>query len=153
MVDVEDELAALAGAGAVAVVTAMSTELWQSVRGRVADLFRRSGRRRREVATRLDSHAALVESADAPDAVRRALTATWAAELESLLRENPAHRDPLARLVEEVRSALLPTTAPTTHLTQTNTARDSSVLFAVQSGTQPVHMTPSAAPHDPAPGT
>lgn len=149
----EDELAALAGAGAVAVVTAMSTELWQSVRGRVADLFRRSGRRRREVATRLDSHAALVESADAPDAVRRALTATWAAELESLLRENPAHRDPLARLVEEVRSALLPTTAPTTHLTQTNTARDSSVLFAVQSGTQPVHMTPSAAPHDPAPGT
>lgn len=150
----EDELAALAGAGAVAVVTAMSTELWQSVRGGVADLFRRSGRRRRrEVATRLDGHAALVESADAPDAARRGLTATWAAELESLLREDPTRRDPLARLIEEVRRALPPTAAPAAHLTQTNTARDSAILFAVQSGTQPVHMTPPHAPHDPTPGT
>ncbi|MEU6080176.1 hypothetical protein [Streptomyces sp. NPDC047108] len=148
----EDELAALAGAGAAALVTAMTTELWQTTRNGIAGLFPRAGRRRREVATRLDSHAALVEGATAPDDVRRALLGSWAVELEDLLRREPACREPLARLVGEVlgevRGALPDDRRETVHvhLEQANTARDSGTVFAVQGGDQPVHRSGHGGP-------
>ncbi|WP_405873890.1 MULTISPECIES: hypothetical protein [unclassified Streptomyces] len=137
----EDELAALAGAGATALVAAMTTELWQTMRDGVADLFRRSGRRRREITTRLDSHAALVEGAAAPDVVRRALLGSWEVELEALLRREPSCREPLARLVEEVRRTMPDDRREVVHahLEQTNTAHGSGPVFAVQGGDQTVH--------------
>ncbi|MFJ3698680.1 hypothetical protein ACIPW9_31950 [Streptomyces sp. NPDC090052] len=138
---VEDELATLAAAGATTLVTAMTTDLWQTVRDGVADLFHRSGRRRREIATRLDSHAALVEGAAAPDVARQALLGSWEMELQALLRSEPSCREPLARLVEAVRRTMPDNhrEAAHAHLEQTNTAHGSGTVFAVQGGDQPVH--------------
>ncbi|WP_371536053.1 hypothetical protein OG210_11085 [Streptomyces sp. NBC_00466] len=137
----EDELVTLAAAGATTLVTAMTTDLWQTVRDGVADLFRRSGRRRREIATRLDSHAALVEGAATPDVARQALLRSWEMELEALLRREPSCREPLARLVEEARRAMPDDRREVihTHLEQNNTAHGSGTVFAVQGGDQPVH--------------
>ncbi|MFE2373962.1 hypothetical protein [Streptomyces sp. NPDC059398] len=137
----EDELATLAAAGAATLVTAMTTDLWQTVRDGFTDLFRRSGRRRREITARLDSHAALIEGAAARDAARQAVLGSWARELDALLRSEPSCREPLARLVDEVRRTLPDGHRETAHahLEQTNTAHGSGTVFAVQGGDQPVH--------------
>ncbi|WP_062205491.1 hypothetical protein [Streptomyces sp. NBRC 109706] len=142
----EDELEALAGAGAAALVAAMATELWQSARGGVLALFGRAGRRRRaEVADRLDDHAALVAAAAAPDDTRRALAGSWARELEALLGREAACREPLARLVENLRGALPERGgAVSPRLDQINTVHGSGMVFAVQGGDQSVRWPPSA---------
>ncbi|RBM13178.1 hypothetical protein [Streptomyces sp. PT12] len=156
----DEELAALAGAGAVALVAAMATDLWQGTRNAFAALLNRTaGRRgRAAVEAQLDNNAALVRDAEAPAEVRRALLAFWTLELEGLLRQDPARREPLDRLVREVREAREaaaargplgrdgggasggaghPAPAPP-RLEQTNTARDSGTVFAVQGGDQPI---------------
>ncbi|MFE2140615.1 hypothetical protein ACFXA3_02455 [Streptomyces sp. NPDC059456] len=144
----QDELAALAGAGAAALVTTMTTELWQTTRDGIADLFGRSGRRRREITARLDGHAALVEGAATPDEVRRALLNSWAVELEALLHQEPSFLEPLARLVAEVQRELPDSRRDVvgTHLEQNNTARDSGIVFAVQGGDQPVRWAGHGGP-------
>ncbi|WP_059008144.1 hypothetical protein [Streptomyces specialis] len=148
----DDELAALAGAGAAALVAAMATDLWQTTRNGVAGLFGRTGRRRRaQVTAQLDHHAALVEGAAAPEDVRRALLGSWAVELQALLHREPSCREPLARLVGEARGARPDDYGGVVraHLEQANTARDSGTVFAVQGGDQPVRWP---GPGGPPPG-
>lgn len=137
----DEELTALAGAGAAALVAAMATDLWQDTKGAVVGLFRRAGRSRRAtVEAQLDNNAGLVRAAVAPAEVQRALLGLWTLELGSLLRQSPSCREPLACLVRDVRGSLPDDDRRAfvvEHLEQTNTARDSGTVFAVQSGDQP----------------
>ncbi|MBL3666826.1 hypothetical protein JL475_12650 [Streptomyces sp. M2CJ-2] len=131
-----DELTLLAQAGAAALVTAMATDAWQETRGAITGLFRRG--RRAALETQLDGNAELVRDSPSPDDVRQALYGYWTQELAALLRQEPASRDPLARLVDSLCGT--PTDGrPAGVLRQTNTARDSAVVYAVQHGTQHVH--------------
>ncbi|MFI6008762.1 hypothetical protein ACIBAG_08005 [Streptomyces sp. NPDC051243] len=131
-----DELTLLAQAGAAALVTAMATDAWQETRGAITGLFRRG--RRAALEAQLDGNAELVRDSPHPDDVRRALLGYWTQELAALLREDPAGRDPLARLVDSFGGTLADGARAGT-LTQTNTARDSATVFAVQHGSQHVH--------------
>ncbi len=139
----DEELAALAEAGAATVVTMLATDLWQGTRATVLRLFRRSGRRRRAaVRAQLDDNAALVRAAALPDDVRQALFGLWSRELADLLRQHPAAREPLAR---PAAPAARPPSGPR-RLRKTNTARDSGTVYAVQRGDQSVHRPPPAGP-------
>ncbi|MEU5362928.1 hypothetical protein ABZ354_05385 [Streptomyces sp. NPDC005925] len=131
-----DELTALAQAGAAALVAAMATDTWQETRGAMAGLFRRG--RRAALEAQLDGNAELVRDSPSPDDVRRALLGYWAQELAALLRQDPAGRDELARLVASLGG--LPADDPRAGVVrQTNTARDSATVFAVQGGSQHIH--------------
>ncbi|MFE0099801.1 hypothetical protein [Streptomyces sp. NPDC059009] len=130
-----DELAMLAEAGAAAVVAAMATDMWQETRNAFVRLFRRSGRERRAaLETQLDANAALVQGSETPEDVQRALFAYWTLELAELLRHDPADREAVARLAASVDTGRGPGRAPAP--TQTNAARDSATVNAVQYGTQ-----------------
>ncbi|RCG26024.1 hypothetical protein DTL70_08080 [Streptomyces diacarni] len=129
------ELAALAETGAAAVVAAMATDLWQNTRGAVLRLFHRDEThdRRAAIATQLDRNAALVDEATAPDDVRRTLLGLWTLELTALLERSPSCRQDLASLAAEVGAAL-PQERRTVLFAQTNDARDSGTIIAVQHG-------------------
>ncbi|MFC0597455.1 hypothetical protein [Streptomyces palmae] len=134
-----DELTALAQAGAVAVVAAMATELWQSTRDTVLGLFQRAAPgRRTAIEAQLDSNATLVRATAPSDDLRQALHGFWTRELAGLLRSDPTCREPLARLAAEVGRAL-PDGRRAPVLTQTNTAHDSAEVFAVQGGDLHIH--------------
>ncbi|MFJ3725298.1 hypothetical protein ACIPYQ_22370 [Streptomyces sp. NPDC090045] len=142
------ELTALAEAGAGAVVTAMTTDLWQSTRDAVLGLFHRTDRgRRAEIEAQLDGNAALMRNAEVPEDVRRTLSHLWALELTELLRRDPSNVEPLARLADAVAAAL-PGSRRAPHCEQTNNARDSATLFAVQRGDLHVHRPGRDAPPD-----
>ncbi|MCX4095522.1 hypothetical protein [Nocardia sp. alder85J] len=103
----EAELTALAEAGAVALVTAMGTELWPQVRPSVAELFRHGNRdRATAIEAHLDDTAARVRGAADPDDARRELVGFWILELAERLRRDPAAPDVLVHLVRCVGSAL-----------------------------------------------
>lgn len=137
-----DELLLLAEAGAVAVVAAMATDLWQGTRDAVLGLFRRGDPASTAlVGAQLEEGATLVRTTSAPDDVRRALCGIWARELHELLLRDPACRGPLARLAAEVNGALASGRGVVV-LEQNNTARDSGTIFAVQHGD--IHTTREA---------
>jgi hypothetical protein len=95
------ELEALAGTGAAALVAAMATDSWSSVKRLVAALFRRAGAdRTRAVQARLDADARLIEGARDPEAARRSLLDLWTGELGTLLRDFPAAAAELTGLVD-----------------------------------------------------
>ncbi|MFG2721833.1 hypothetical protein ACGFW5_26635 [Streptomyces sp. NPDC048416] len=131
-----DELTLLAEAGAAAVVTAMATDAWQETRNAVVALFHPSDRRRRAALEgRLDGNAALIRSATDPDDVRRTLCAYWNLELAALLRSDPSGRAALARLAATVDGGRGRGPGDRV-LEQTNTARESGTVIALQYGTQ-----------------
>ena len=147
----DEELAALARAGAATLVAAMATDLWQGTRDAVAGLFRRGGRRRRAaVVAQLENNAALVGAAEAPDEVRRALLGFWSTELRELLRADPASRARLARLVERTGARPEPRADAAgrawlhQRLEQRNSVSGEGRLYAVQGGDQPHHHAPPA---------
>ncbi|MFF2850221.1 hypothetical protein ACFVT5_28360 [Streptomyces sp. NPDC058001] len=131
-----DELTVLAQAGAAALVTAMATDAWQETRGAITGMFRRG--RRAALEAQLDGNAELVRDSPSPDDVRRALYGYWTQELAALLRREPSSRDLLARLVDSVGGTLADG-RQARFLEQTNTARDSATVLAVQHGSQHVH--------------
>jgi hypothetical protein len=134
----DQELTALAEAGAAVVVSAMATDLWRSVKEGTLAVFRRLGRdRRRAVADQLEGNAEMVRDADRPGEVRQALFAFWALELAAVLRQDPQARTELTRLVAGFEGR-----RPATALVQTNTARDSGTVYAVQHGDQHVVRNP-----------
>ncbi|MFJ2826832.1 hypothetical protein ACIPC1_04375 [Streptomyces sp. NPDC087263] len=134
-----EELTVLAEASAAALVTAMATDVWQETRSAFVGLFHRSDRdRRAAVAAQLDGNAALVGESAAPDDVRRTLFDYWTMELAALLDRDPSCRDSLARLAAAADGALVDGLRAYV-LVQTNTARDSATVFAVQRGTQHAH--------------
>ncbi|MET9857977.1 hypothetical protein ABZY93_01425 [Streptomyces smyrnaeus] len=144
------ELAAVAEAGAAAVVAAMATEVWQSTRAGLLRLFHRGDEERRAaLAAQLDNNAALVEAAAAPDDVRRAVLAYWSGELTALLHADSSCRQALAQLAAEVAAAL-PNERGAGVLQQTNTAHDLGTVLAVQQGD--LHASRRAA-SAPSPGT
>lgn len=141
-----EELTALAEAGAAALVTTMATDMWQGTRNAVVGLFHRSERDRRvAVEAQLDGNAALVRESEIPDDVRRALFGVWTLELAALLRRDPSCRESLARLAADVNGRL-PDDRRAFVLEQTNTARDHGTVFAVQHGDQHAYGPGPAAP-------
>ncbi|PRX99735.1 hypothetical protein [Allonocardiopsis opalescens] len=75
--------------GASTIVTAMATQAWTSVQGRVLRLFGRDPQARPAVQARLDGDNGLVTRASEPDVAREQLVAGWRPRLEDLLAEHP----------------------------------------------------------------
>ncbi|MET8546384.1 hypothetical protein ABZW03_38040 [Kitasatospora sp. NPDC004799] len=126
----DQELVALAEAGAAVLVSSMATDLWQSAKEATLSVFRRLGRGRQlTVEARLDDNAAMVAEAVRPEEVRQALFAFWTLELSAVLRQDPAARAELARLVAGFDGGPREPAAE-----QNNTARDSGTVYAVQHG-------------------
>lgn len=143
-----EAFAALAQAGAVAVIGTMATDLRQGARDGAVQLFRR-GEASGEggagagdagaaggagpVGNRLDEDAALVAGAEPAEAdlVRRELVPLWRRRLTRQLVEHPGSEAELRDLVERLRSAL---PAERQVWLQSNTARDNATLLAVQGG-------------------
>ncbi|MFF4290409.1 tetratricopeptide repeat protein [Streptomyces sp. NPDC001633] len=111
----EAELAALAGAGASAVVQAMATDTWADVRLRVSELFRRAAADApAEAAAETPAGAAAAEetaapprpaeepSPAAPPESSDEVTARWQASLRSLLEQHPEAAAELRALCEEL---------------------------------------------------
>ena len=86
----EGELTSLAEAAAVALVTAMGTNAWTSVRDATARVFRRGGTKAHDkVADRLDDDASLVAAAGDPPMKRAALEPFWRLEFRELVNAAP----------------------------------------------------------------
>ncbi|MEV3987580.1 hypothetical protein AB0J57_01590 [Streptomyces sp. NPDC049837] len=146
-----EPLMALAGAGATALIGAMATDAWQGARGGIVRLFGRDDENRGAVvAAQLDEDAVLVGRTDPAeeDRVREELVPVWRRRLVVLLEEHPDAEEDLRGLVERVRGGL-----PDERRVwvQTNTARDSATLFAVQGGSIHYHQAPGGRPPVPEP--
>jgi hypothetical protein len=135
------EIEALAMVGATALVGAMATEAWAAARDRAVELFRHhSPDRRAKVETRLEADAALVARAGDAERARGLLVGPWQLELEDFVTRYPDVAEDLAALSTWIRAAL-PT--PSEQWVQNITARDRSVVNAVQHGTQHNHFMDS----------
>jgi hypothetical protein len=153
-----ESLTALAGAGATALIGAMSTDLWQEARGGIARLFGRGGEDRgRAIAAQLDEDAALVVRSDegGADAIRTELLPVWRRRMVQLLEEHPDSEGELRDLVTRVQSGL---PFERQVWVQSNTARDHGTLFAVQGGNLHYHQAavgqlPPSADQDGTDGT
>lgn len=135
-----EPLAALAGAGATALIGAMATDVWQGARGGVVRLFGRGGEERgNAIGAQLDEDAVLVGRAepDGADEIRAELLPVWRRRLILLLEEHPDSEDGLRELVTQVQDGL---PAERQVWAQHNTARDHGTLFAVQGGSLHYHQ-------------
>lgn len=100
-------LAALAATGGTALVSAMVTDGWESVRARFARLLGRGDARQAEaVAARLEESRAVLVAVSGPDLarVRAEQELVWRGRLGALLEQDPAAEMELRALVEEVRA-------------------------------------------------
>jgi hypothetical protein len=99
------DLAALAATGGTALVTAMVTDGWEGLRGRIARLFGRGDDKETETALeRLDRSQAALAPLSGPD-LERARTEQeiiWRTRLEDLLTRHPAAETELRGLVAEI---------------------------------------------------
>jgi 8-oxo-dGTP diphosphatase len=137
---VEDELAALAAAGAGALVTAMATDAWKSMRDAVAALFRRANPgRHHAINVQLEEDASLVAGAHDPAKTRAAVEGMWEQRLTALLIADPGYAPELQALIRRFAE----TSGKTQRMKQTNTARDSGTVFAAQQGN--VYVYPADA--------
>lgn len=142
----DEELAALAAAGAATMVTAMATDAWSAVREAIAGLFHRVEERRRGALERqLDGNAEFVRHAADPHQAREALRGMWTLEFVALAREDPECRIALTRLIVEAgragRGGSDGAADPAATSVQENHATGSSTVFAVQHGDQHVRTT------------
>lgn len=148
-----EALAALAGAGATAVIKAMATDAWRGARDGVAKLFRRGGDQGHgAVEQELDQDERAVAAAGPAevDRVRQELTSVWTARLAQLLAEHPEVESELRVLVAQ----LVPDLAGASRSwVQTNIARDGSTQFAVQGGNVVYHAAPDKQVPAPDPET
>jgi hypothetical protein len=134
-----EDLVALAGTSARALVAAMTTDAWQSVRSGFARLFGRVAGSRQRIEVQLDRNAELVAGAPDPDRARLSLAGTWQLELESLLGQHPEAANDLRALLAQIQAEL----PPELHAwVQTNVAKDGGTVFAVQGGSLVVHGSP-----------
>ncbi|WP_405858799.1 hypothetical protein OG361_31140 [Streptomyces sp. NBC_00090] len=139
---VDPSIAALALSGATTLVAAMATDMWQSARERMAQIFRRGGQQA-AVESQLDLNNGLVEQADDDSRTRQILADQWQLQLETLLRQHPEAADELRELVGEL-SADMPAERHT--WVQNNTARDNARQYAAMGGNVIVHEASSQAP-------
>jgi hypothetical protein len=129
-----DELAALATAGASALVAAMATDAWRTARLGIAQIFRRlDPKRGAAIEGQLDDHAALVQEADNPDEARQKLCGAWILELETLLHKYPTEAESISRLMEEILPGL-PRAGRINVQAQFVNAAKNGIAFGVQDG-------------------
>jgi hypothetical protein len=124
---------AMAMAGATTIVAAMATDTWSAAREGAAKLFRRGLGQQAHIEGQLDANAALVVQARDADRARGALTGLWQLELEGFLTRHPDAAEELGTLIAQIQAGL---PEAQQQWVQHNTARDHSLLNAVQHGTQ-----------------
>lgn len=110
-----EALAALASTGGVALVTAMVTDGWDDVKGKVALLFGRGKAREAEAAVaRLEqSRSALAGLSGADlERARAEQEVVWRTRLVDLLEQDPAAETELRRLVSEVQAQVARSAGP-----------------------------------------
>lgn len=136
---ITDWLSELAAAGAAALVTAASTDAWQTTRNRFVRLLGRGDADRSErVARRLD---ALRQTAQQPGSDQELAEAcrTWRVRLQDLLEEHPD-------TAEELRSAIvelpLPRPGTTASYRQYGNAKDHGTVIMNQHGDQTIRSWP-----------
>ncbi|MFJ2258273.1 hypothetical protein ACIOKD_07970 [Streptomyces sp. NPDC087844] len=129
----EAELAALAAAGATALVQQMVTDGWGNVRDRVVAFFSR-GRDEEVVQGELEaSRADLVAARDADDEdAADDVRASWRVRLRRTLRDDPEAAAELRALLDELSP---PSTAPTTLTVHNSVSGGVSHGVVVQGGT------------------
>ncbi|MFH8465610.1 hypothetical protein [Streptomyces sp. NPDC017991] len=129
----EAELAALAAAGATALVQQMVTDGWGNVRDRVVALFSR-GRDEEVVQGELEeSRTDLVAARDAGDEDAAAdVEASWRVRLRRTLRDDPEAAAELRALLDELGPQ---PTAPTTLTVHNSVSGGVSQGVVVQGGT------------------
>lgn len=141
----EGELATLAEAAAVALVTAMGTNAWTSVRDAVAGAFRRAGAKEHDkIGDRLDDDASLVAAADDQAVHRAVLQPFWQLKLRELVNAAPECAPDLAEVIRMRDEAARP--ASGTHLEQHTTVRDFGRAFVAQGGNVIMHGDLTAPP-------
>ncbi|WP_405015123.1 hypothetical protein [Kitasatospora sp. NBC_01539] len=140
----DPELLVLAGSAASAVVTALSTEVWQQARDGLAGLWRRSHPERAE-AVAAEADATRNDLADArasgDTAAQDELRAEWQGRIRRLLAADPAAAAGLRALVDEL-TPHLPQAVPGTF---TQNAQASGNARVYQAG-QSIHVTERPLP-------
>jgi len=133
----EGELTTLAEAAAVALVAAMGTNAWTSVRDATARVFRRGRAKGHDkISDRLDDDASLVAAADDQAGERAALEPFWRLKFRELVNAAPECAPDLAEIVRAHEAAR---PAAGTHLEQHTTVRDFARAFVAQGGDVIVH--------------
>jgi len=129
----QPRIEAMAMTGATTIVAAMATDTWSAARKGAAKLFCRGLHRQAHIEVQLDANAALVVQARDADRARGALTGLWQLELEGFLTRHPDAAEELGTLIAQIQAGL---PEAQQQWVQHNTARDHSLLNAVQHGTQ-----------------
>jgi hypothetical protein len=113
----EAALAALAATGGSALVTAMATDTWNSIRAGFARLLGH-GEPAQVAAfeSRLEAARAELELLEGANLLRTRADqeSLWRGELASLLTDHPHLAESLAELLDEVRASLQPSSTPVT---------------------------------------
>lgn len=133
---------ALSASAGGALVSAAATDAWATARDGALKLFGRGGvNRQKLVGEWLDQDAAAVAAAEPSDraALRLELLPVWRTRLADLLAEYPEAADELRAWAARLRVQIPPAEQA---WTQTNTARERGVVFAVQRGNQYVRHLP-----------
>ncbi|WP_457031851.1 hypothetical protein [Kitasatospora sp. P5_F3] len=129
-----EELAALAASGAVALVSAMGTDLWQEAKRLTSGVIAQArSRRRSELSAALEQ-----QSTTTRGVVDTAVLNYWTEALFQLLDRNPELAQDVMALAS-LRTAQRPDIA-----VQVNSATDSGEVFAVQHGSQHFAFGPKA---------
>lgn len=134
-----EALAALASTGGTALVTAMVTDSWESIKGRVARLLGRGDAKQTEAAQdRLElSRAALDGLADAElDRVRAEQEIVWRTRLADLLEAHPQAADELRTLIGAIQAQAVHSAGPVVqHATAYDQAQQAVLGHGVQNVT------------------
>ena len=134
----EGELTTLAEAAAVALVAAMGTNAWTSVRDAAARVFRRGGTQAHvKISDRLDDDAARVAAADDRAGRRAAVEPFWRLELSELVNAAPECAPNVAEIIRILDEAAPP--ASGTHWEQHTTVQDSGRAFVAMGGNVYLH--------------
>jgi hypothetical protein len=147
----EGELTTLAEAAAIALVTAMATNAWTTVRETAARVLRwGQAKGHDKISGRLDDDASLVAAADDQAGQRAALEPFWRLKFRELVNAAPECAPDLAEIIRVRDEAARP--AAGRHLEQHTTVRDFGRAFVAQGGNVIMHGDPAAPPSSGATG-
>jgi hypothetical protein len=136
---IEVALAALAATGGTALVTAMVTDAWEGLRGKVAKLFGRGA-----LAQLDEARAALASASGAElDRARMEQEIVWRTRLTDLLTRHPEAEKELSGLVSEIQAQ---TIGAAGHIEQHATASDSAQQAVQGQGVQNVTFGGQSGP-------
>lgn len=142
-----EALTALGAAGGTAVVGAMATDAWKTVRDHVVRLFARGGAgRQKAIEAALDEDASILADTEEAEReqVRQELVAAWRRRIVHLLNQYPDVADDLQGLISWVHAALPPGQQA---WVQHNTATAGGTVIAHQgTGGQHIHYVRPPGP-------